>query len=145
MWEIDISLQVLSFIRSVALGMIYCLLYDILRAFRKVVSYSDMVVSLQDFLYFLIITPVTFLFLLSVTNGEVRFYVFCGIALGFFGCRFTVSRIFVYLLKHIISFADKLFKAFFGALKSVFLKVYRFIELFFKKAEKTLKKGLKKQ
>ena len=140
MWEIDISLQALSFLRSMALGMIYCLMYDILRTLRKNFDFSDIAISLQDIIYFLIISPVTFIFLLATTNGEVRFYIIFGIGIGFLISRATVSKILLLVSGLIISFLKKIF----STVRTVFSKTFRFIEAFLKKAENSLKKGLKK-
>ncbi len=141
MWEIDISLQVLFFLRSILLGMIYCLFYDILRGFRRVFSYSDWAVSLQDLFYFLIITPTAFLFLLAATNGEVRFYILFGIAIGFTIFRLTVSRVLILFLKLIISVIYKSFTAFFNFISGVIQKIKGFIAKKSKKIKKLLKKA----
>ena len=95
MWEINNSFQAVSFLYSVIFGVIYCLLYDIFRALRKLYSPSAVTVFLQDIFYFVIIAFFTFLFLMAVSNGEIRAYVIVGMAFGFAACFFTLSRLWV--------------------------------------------------
>ncbi len=144
MWEIDISHQLLFFGRSVILGIIYCLLYDILRALRRAKKISDIAVAVQDIIYFIIISPITFLYLLAATNGELRFYIFLGIFLGFLLFFYTVSRIWVAILKACFSAIFSIFNEIFTLQNAFFSKTNRFLEKYFKKTVNFFKKALKK-
>lgn len=93
MWEIDNSFQLVSFFVSCGFGIIYCLLYDLLRALRKVNAATDSTVFLQDIIYFLIISVATFMLLTALANGEVRGYVIIGLLAGFSLCFCTFSKI----------------------------------------------------
>ena len=104
-------------------------------------SYSDWAVSLQDLFYFLIITPIAFLFLLAATNGEVRFYILFGIAVGFTIFRLTVSRLIILFLKLLISVIYKSFSAFFTFILGVIRKIKGFMAKKSKKIKKLLKKA----
>lgn len=152
MWEIDIELQIFHLGLAAALGGIFCLLYDLFRAIRLAVKCSDIAVFFQDILYFCILAPVTFCFLLSTTNGQVRGYIIFGIVTGFAITRCTLS----FLLMKIYSFLLKWVFAFFGAVKRIKEAVFTRIEAVagvfrtkteknLKKAVNTLKKLLKKQ
>ena len=99
MWEINNSLQILSFSRSLVLGILLCVLYDFIKSLRLTVNFSAIAIFLQDIAYSCIAAFVTFLFLLSVTNGEMRGYVISGILAGFIISRFTLSRLFCKFLK----------------------------------------------
>lgn len=136
MWEISNSLQLLNFLRSCGLGAVLCLLYDCLKAFRKTHYYSILTVFFQDIAYLVLTALIFFVFLLSVTNGEPRGYIFVAAISGFLLCRYTVSRILLKLLIFIIS----RFGRFFRILNHGFYD-------FFEKCEKkliNLRKKLKK-
>ncbi len=150
MWEININLQLLGFIRSVALGAVFCLLYDVLRSYRKKFKCTDIAVFWQDIIYLILCAPITFCFLLAITNGELRAYVFLGIALGFFGCRFSISFIFIKIfsfcfsvLKRIFMLFSRVLKALFSWLDNFFGLVIRIFDKNFKKVANSFKKGLK--
>lgn len=126
------------------LGIIYCLLYDILRALRRAKKFSDITVAVQDIIYFIIISPITFLYLLAATNGELRFYIFLGIFLGFLLFFYTVSRLWVAILKVCFSAIFGIFNKIFTLQNAFFSKTNRFLEKYFKKTVNFFKKALKK-
>lgn len=143
MWEIDSLIQAENFICSLAVGILLCLFYDILRAFRAEKVCGSIVIFIQDVCYWLISALFVFSFLLVTTNGELRGYVFFGTAVGFFLCRLTLSvicfKIFRFLWRHTIHFFV-LINAGFTRFISVF---NRFYTKCFKKADFLLKKLLK--
>lgn len=126
------------------LGIIYCLLYDILRALRRAKKISDITVAVQDIIYFIIISPITFLYLLAATNGELRFYIFLGIFLGFLLFFYTVSQLWVAILKVCFSAIFGIFNKIFTLQNAFFSKTNRFLEKYFKKTVNFFKKALKK-
>ena len=152
MWEISNQLQLLSFFRASVLGGIYCLAYDLLRGYRKVNEGSAISVFFQDLIYFLLITPVTFCFLLATTNGELRLYIFSGIVLGFVLIRLTLSKLFVLMIKIFFGFISRLLSLISKGITviSAFLdritaKIADISGVFLKKGRNSLKKVLKKQ
>lgn len=136
MWEINNSLQLLSFFRSLVLGIMLCVFYDFIKSLRLTVNFSAVAIFLQDIVYSSVAAFVTFLFLLSVTNGEMRGYVIIGISAGFIMSRFTLSRLLCKFLKFI-----------FGGIKMLFGSVsewfYRSFDLLTEKMIKICKKTLK--
>lgn len=152
MWEIDIKLQLLAFLRSVGLGVIFCILYDVLRAIRKIGNSSDILVFAEDILYFLICAPITFCFLLATTNGELRGFVFFGIISGFLLMRITVSKYILNILIKVFKIIRKVFlliNHYFGVFIDLLVRIFTqfssTIAKFFKKALKIVKKLLKKR
>lgn len=108
MWEIDNSFQLFSFLVAIAAGIVFCLIYDILRAFRKSKQVEDWTVFFQDVIYFAVISIATFLLLMALSNGEIRGYIIIGLVLGFLLCFFTISRFFVWAMCHAFKFIEKL-------------------------------------
>lgn len=147
MWEIDNKLQILSLLQSLGLGVFYCLFYDLFKAVRLTVNLNAKAIFFQDIIYFAIISPLTFCFLLSVTNGEIRGYVFILASLGFFITRLTFSRIWL----PVINIVLKIFLKFYRFLRINFDKLYKLIfslsltfVKFWQKIQKELKNVLKK-
>ncbi len=150
MWEINNTLQIIGLARSALFGLFFALFYDVFRALRKIYNYSAFSVFLQDISYFAVISPIVFLLTLSLTNGELRLYVFIGVILGFFLTRILISKIFVFLLvklfglmKRIITLFSKGVNIFLNKISKIFIglssKLSKFINLRLKK-EKTLEK-----
>lgn len=140
MWEINNTAQITAFLYSILLGMIFCLFYDLLRAFRFAVKLTDLSVFLYDVFYFSVISVITFIFLLAVTNGELRGFVFLGILLGFLLFYFTVSRVLLKYLKSVFVFLATLFNKISNGLNEKLEKA----DIFITKIIITVKKYLKK-
>ena len=119
MWEISNILQFSGFLRSLALGIILCVFYDIFSALRKAEFNSTTAVLIQDIIYFLITAPIVFLFLLATTNGQLRLYVFVGTVIGFIIFKLSLSKLLVFLLSR-----------FFLLLKFIFSNISRVIRNF---------------
>ncbi len=133
----------INFARSVVLGILFCLIYDIFRAFRKVIKYSPVSIFFQDLVYSLAIAFVTFTFLLSVTNGELRGFVFVGIGIGFIISRVSLSIVIVRFFKLVISIIYGLFSKVSKRFYTTFDRLIENICEFSKKSGKDLKKLLK--
>lgn len=144
MWEISSKFQFFSFIGALTLGGILSLFYDIFRALRKVKNFTYINIFLQDIFCFLIFAFTTFIYLLSVTNGEIRGYVLIGIALGFIMMYYTVSKYFLVILIWLFNALKKIIKLF----SSWFYRILEKIDVFLVKSTKNFfyyfKKGLKK-
>ena len=152
MWEIDNKLQILSLLQSLGLGVFYCLFYDLFKAVRLTVNLNAKAIFFQDIIYFAIISPLTFCFLLSVTNGEIRGYVFILASVGFFITRLTFSRIWLPVLETLL----KLILKFYRLIRWIFDRLYKlifswilaFVKFWRKNLERIkncFKKGLKKR
>ena len=87
MWEINSVEQLLGFLYSAALGGIFCLCYDILRAVRAEAIFSSICIFFQDIFFSFAAAVICFLFLLGITGGELRSFVFLGLAVGLISIR----------------------------------------------------------
>ena len=143
MWEISTSHQIINFGWSVVLGILFCVLYDVLRAFRKVISFSAVSIFFQDILFSLTVAFVTFTYLLSVTNGELRGFVFVGILLGFSLSRVSLSIVLVLFLKKLFSLIYSFFSVVSNWFYATFDHLTENILKFCQKRVKDLKKLLK--
>ena len=147
MWEISNTLQAVDFLRAAVLGIILCIFYGLFSSLRKIGVNSDFAGFFEDIIFFMVSSPVIFMFLLATTNGESRLYIIIGLLLGFASFKFTFYRIYVFLLSKIftsfvfvISYLRKIFFKIIDIVSEIFYKIGKK----FKKALNTLKKGLKK-
>lgn len=152
MWEIDNLSQLLGFLYSAALGGIYCIVYDFLRALRKEIKFSTAAVFVSDILYSLFCAVTCFCFLLSVTGGQPRAFVFAGAAVGFISTRLTVSRILFFVFSKALGAVQFIFKRISALFSRFFTVITARMEHFGEKVKKicslplnTLKKHLKKK
>lgn len=104
MWEISNLSQLTGFAYSALFGCAFCLVYDILRAVRAVVKQGVWTIFAEDIIYAVLCSPAAFCLLLAVTGGELRIFVFFGLACGFTVFRLTLSRFFLFVFKRVICF-----------------------------------------
>lgn len=150
MWEIGVSNQVFTFLLSILLGFVFCILYDFLRSIRKAGFNSYIATLITDIIYWVIIAFVTFLFLLARTNGEIRGYVLISALLGFIAFRLTLSKLLFGTLCFVMRFTVKVvrfihnaFYRFFDEISNrftvVLVKIIKSLRLTLKKLKKLLK------
>lgn len=138
MWEISVAKQCVSFFVSLALGGIFCVFYDFLRASRRVFKFKNIAVFFSDIFFFTVCAFVTFCFLLSFTQGVVRGYFIFGITMGFLIIFFSVSK---FVLKLLIAVFNG-YKTLKNTLKNFCAeKIRKIKEKIKNKRQKTLKKA----
>lgn len=127
-------------------GLLIGAIYDIFRFFRLVFK-NKTAVFLLDFLFFFIISPIIFIFLLSYNNGQVRVYYFTAILFGYLIYILTLYRITGYIFRPIASLfrniVKKILKSFKKGLhcvKKVYYNMLRHSTLRFKGSNKARKK-----
>ena len=144
MWEINLKSQVLSFLGAIVLGIIFCCVYNIFKTLRKYGKITYLRLFLEDIVYFFCIAIITYIYLIAVTNGEIRFYILFGILIGFLLLYFTINSyiliIFKFALSLIITFNKLLLKVFY----LLFVKIDNIFVIMYKKTITFFKKCLKK-
>lgn len=151
MYSFQQSEQLKLFLLSLGAGFFLGIIYDLLRTVRLSLTHSKVAVFIFDILYFFIFGLFTFLFILAVNKGEVRFYLLFGEILGlvlyYFSFGIAAIKISDKIVKTVRLFFGALFKVFtapfrfiFGILKKIFSKVYAV----FRKRQKKYKKNCKK-
>jgi len=80
LWQIQP--QIMLLITSLIIGLVTGLLFDIYRRMRNLVSPGPYLTALGDLCFWSIIAVITFTSLLSISSGQIRGYVFLGIAAG---------------------------------------------------------------
>lgn len=124
MWYINIAEQTITFLLSLVMGCVFCLLYDCFRILRIIKSYSKTAIFIQDVLYWIICAFLCCCFLIIRCSGEIRGYVLVGALLGWVVFRLTLSILILALAKHILRFARWLYSKITKPVKA-FLKFIR--------------------
>ena len=143
MWEISNYNQLISFLLSICLGAIFCMAYDVLRAFRRVFSNSFLAVTIQDILIWVLYAFTTFIFLISQTNGEVRGYVLFGEGIGFCIFRISISKLWLLLLQYFFLGISGVLRSVRGLLARIYASLGQ-KTLIFKKGLIEIGKSIKK-
>ena len=127
-------------------GILFGAVYDIMRFFRLVFP-KKRAVFLFDFLFFFIISPALFLFLLSYNNGQVRAFYFTAVIVGFILYILTLYRITGFFERGIATFFRLIIKKCLKSFKKVLQiikKLYYNILALSKRALHLKKKSKKK-
>jgi spore cortex biosynthesis protein YabQ len=90
--------QVYGFAATIAAGLSLGLFFDLYRLWRRATRPKKAVTALSDILFWIIVTPLTYVYLLMGNWGELRFYVFLGLLLGLFLYFAVFSVIVINLL-----------------------------------------------
>lgn len=100
--EISLITQFQIFLVSVVFGATLGLAYDFLRIHRVIADSDRFSVNLQDILFFIITGILTFLFIIIMTHGTVRFYIILSEFIGFVIYRCTLGNILLKLFLKIL-------------------------------------------
>ncbi|MCC8045329.1 MAG: spore cortex biosynthesis protein YabQ [Clostridiales bacterium] len=123
-------------------GALLTLLYDVLRALRRICRHNLLVLSFEDFLYWLLAGFLTFWLSFRETSGVLRGYAAAGIFLGFLLYHLTVSRF-------VVRFLSALFRLPAAAFAFLWRMLSNPVKIFCKKCKKriefTRKRGYNKQ
>ena len=153
MGTITVLGQLETFFYAILLGVAYSLLYDVFRCLHIKVLKGYWSIFISDILYWIILTLITYSFLLLFCNGNVRGYVLLGNLLGFVVCRYTISKIFlkfcffiIIIIRKIISLISYPFFMLWGFMSKLYEKICLFskkiVEILFQKKKKHLERDM---
>lgn len=123
--------ETISFLAFTFLGFLYGVFFDFFRALRKVKTRKDIIVSLQDIIYFIIIGIVLIVFMYIYMKESLRIYLLLSIVLGLIiyisivGNK--VRNIFVKVIKGYTSFVSFVFLPF-EVFRQIFAKQIKFFK-----------------
>ena len=95
LWQIQP--QIMLLMASLIIGLVTGLLFDIYRRIRNLVSPGPYLTALGDLCFWCLISVITFTSLLAISSGQVRGYVFIGIAAGLAFYIHFISRYVIWL------------------------------------------------
>ena len=141
---IAVNTQTLIFFRSLWLGALLGMMYDLFRIFRIAVPTPNFAAVAEDILFFLLSAFLSFGFILSVNYGQVRFFILLGEGLGFLLYYLTVGPVVMKSVKKIISAAKKVLLFLWKITLGPILRLLLFLgKKLWKRVGKRLKKSKK--
>ncbi len=114
--------QTQVFMLSVGFGFLLGLIYEIVRFVMAVFSHSRTAVIIQDILFSIICTLLSFFFLLCIDDGKLRMYPYLGMIMGFAIWYFTLGIPVSAILKRLSAFLNGILKSFAVLAKRIFKK-----------------------
>ena len=144
---ISLSSQAKGFLFSMGFGMTVGVLYDIIRVIRLCFFKSKAALVFFDVAYILISSVASFLFMLTVTDGQLRLFIAVGELIGFLVYYFTFGIVAVRfsaeladkIKRKLSKFFTFLFSPIFKILRPILLKISVFSKKMNKKSKKLTK------
>lgn len=102
--------QIGIFLIYLIAGVLICLLYDIFRALRKTVKTPDLVTYMEDTIFWILVAIFLIYLIFVLNSGEIRFFMFIAICLGGIVYYFTLSKYFMNISVHILTFVKIIVK-----------------------------------
>lgn len=106
MYGIDLSVQIENLMPALGLGFLLGLFYDVVRFLRLVFSKGKILLFITDMLFVVFCTLTSFLLIIGLNNGHIRFYLILAEITGAV-VYFSTAGIIISALLHKISFAIK--------------------------------------
>lgn len=139
----SIAEQTQIFIIFVIVGIIISFLFDIFRILRKVYKFSNMLIYMQDILFWLLTGIIILQAIFKFNSGDIRIFLFLGIFVGVF---IYISLFSIYVIK-IGSFILKLINTLIRKLINVFkvpiCKILNLMVKYYRNLRKNVLKKLK--
>lgn len=131
--EISVAAQTWMFLLSIALGAALGVCYDVFRVLRVAFRHPSWAVLAEDILFALICTASSFLYMLCVDFGRIRFFVLIGEGVGFALYYCTVGVLVLGISKRLIAGIKWLF----GWLWRIFVApILRFVQYMYRSTAK---------
>ncbi len=144
MYSVPHSQQLNIFLCSLGVGFLLGIVYDVLRGIRLSFSESKFLIVIFDLLYFLILSFITFIFILALNKGEVRMYIILGEIIGLLFYYFSFGIAAVKATDKIIACLKKIYSVVFKAVSFPFRFVKRVFMVILGKIKENLAKTRKK-
>lgn len=104
-------------------GLVIGILFDIFRILRKSFKTTDFITYLEDIIFWILTGCIMLFSIFIFNNGEIRSYVFIGIAIGIISYMLIISRFFVKISVSIIKFIKKILSYPIKLIKNIFTKI----------------------
>lgn len=143
LYSVSLAWQTKAFLLSLGFGFIMGILYDVFRIVRLCVSERKASFVIFDLLYCLTLCICSFLFFLTVNEGEVRLFIIIGETAGFLVWYFSLGAVVFSVSGKIIAFIKRtvhtVFKIILFPFKWIFGRFYGFFNKILKKSRKNSK------
>lgn len=102
--------ETLVFFRACLLGAALAAVYDLFRILRMLVRWPAILVGVQDVVYFVFATVVTFSFLMAFHDGQLRVFILAGELAGGVVYFLTISVLLLKLSRVVIRLVKSPFR-----------------------------------
>lgn len=143
MLEIDLMDEFYIFLVSINYGLILGVIYDLYRVFRYYSKPKKILTIIEDFILWLIITLIFFLFLVKNTDGIIRGFIIIGFLIGYIFYYKIISKYNFPLLVKCFKLILGLFSEIIKIIIYPFTKILGFGKRRFKKTSTLLKELFK--
>lgn len=144
LYGLSLAVQTKNFLLSLGLGFLMGIIYDAFRIIRICISSKKFVIVIFDLLYCILFCFAFFVFLLTVNEGQFRFYLLLGAGVGFSVYYFSLGAIIFSFSEFLTEFIKKWLKRFFAVLLFPFRWIFsRIKNCIDKKLEKSRKRTKK--
>lgn len=130
------SSHLLDFFYFLLIGFMLGIIFDFFRAYRKIKKSSVFLVTVQDIIFFVIVTIIILLSIIFLLNTAIRFYIFLALAMGIYLYTKIFSRFIIKIIMKFYETIDKFFKIIFlpiTLITQLLKKIYQFLKKILKK------------
>lgn len=99
--------QVYVFFASILVGVVLALIFDFFRLMRRKGKTKNLVVYIQDIIYWLIVAFIIIISAFVTNDGELRGFMFVGYIIGAIFYLFLFSKLFLKIFGTILDFIEK--------------------------------------
>ncbi len=144
LYSLSLAQQTKGFLLSLGMGFVLGIAYDLIRIIRISISRGKLAVIVCDVIFCIFFCLATFLFCLTVNEGELRLYLMAGEGLGFlvyyFSLGVAIFRFSEKIVLGIRSIFGKFFKLIFAPFKWIGEKIRTRVNKFAQKSRKNSEK-----
>lgn len=109
-------------------GVLIGIIFDIFRILRKTIKTSDFVTYIEDFLFWIITSIILFYSIFTYNNGELRFFMFLAVILGFVLYLCTISSYLIKINVKIINVIKRIFLKLFEIIYKPLIKTFKILK-----------------
>lgn len=129
-----INQEISMFLEAAYYGMLMGISYDALRIFRRVVSHKNVIVYIEDYLFWVVWGIILFALIFNYNDGNIRGYVFVAVLMG--GLLY-IKSFSPFLVKYVSLILGNI-------LTFILKKPLKAVKMFVRRLTGKAKKGIKK-
>lgn len=137
------SPEVWLFFQACLLGAALGMLYDVFRILRLAFPNGNVLIFVEDVLYFVFVTIASFSFVMLCSGGVLRIFMLFGELLGAILYFFTLSIIILKAAQWIIRLVKRFFRFLYRLFIRPFARLFRWLFLKLKKRLRRCRAGIK--
>lgn len=140
--------EVTFFLHSFLMGIIITFVYDGFLILRRLIKHSDILISLEDMVFWIACAIGVFYMLYEENNGILRWFAVFGAALGMIAYKKSLSSLVIHFVSTLV---ERTFRILFRIIRFllcpfrfIFRKIVKFVTFFTRKGKKVGKRAKNK-